>query len=102
MRGGMALPLSLVVLSAFAPAASPQAARERCMINFLDGCKLHRSYAGLADDSAAAYDHMGVGQSEERCLARSREYFEWCGNELHQQVRGALRKACASFARCAA
>ena len=56
------------------------------MINFLDGCRLHPSYAGLADDSAAAYNHMGVGASEGRCLARSKEYFEWCGNELHQQI----------------
>jgi hypothetical protein len=86
MRGSMALRLALVVLSVLSPAVSAQAPRERCMINFLDGCKLHRTYAGLADDSAAAYDHMGVGQSEERCLKRAREYFEWCSNELHQQV----------------
>ena len=29
---------------------------------------------------------MGVGVSEERCLARAREYSEWCGNKMYQQI----------------
>jgi len=84
---GVAIALRLAVLAVLAHyCASMQGARERCMINFLDGCKAHKTYMGIADDSAAAYDYMGVGQSEERCLARAKEYFEWCSNELHQQV----------------
>ena len=53
--------LRMVVLAAMVGSAMIQAQeREKCMVNFLDGCKLHSSYNGLADDSAAAYDHMGV------------------------------------------
>jgi hypothetical protein len=29
---------------------------------------------------------MGADQSEERCLTRSKEYFEWCANRMHQQI----------------
>lgn len=83
---GVVIVLRLAVLALLAHCASMQGARERCMINFLDGCKAHKTYMGIADDSAAAYDYMGVGQSEERCLARAKEYFEWCFNEVHQQV----------------
>jgi hypothetical protein len=84
---GLVIALRFAVLAVLAQyCASMQGARERCMINFLDGCTAHKTYMGIADDSAAAYDYMGVGQSEERCLARAKEYFEWCSNEVHQQV----------------
>ena len=77
MRGA-AIWLMAVLVASFASHGSPQE-REKCMINFLEGCRMHPSYAGrgeLADDSAAAYNHLGVGASEGRCLARSKEYFE--------------------------
>ena len=77
--------LRMLLVAALVGSGSMQD-REKCMINFIDGCRAHPSYGGLADDSAAAYNHMGVGKSEERCLARSKEYFEWCANDLHQQI----------------
>jgi hypothetical protein len=76
----------LLLFATLVASGSMQAAREKCMITFLDGCRLHRAYEGVADDSATAYDHMGVGESEERCLVRAKEYFEWCANGFHQQV----------------
>ena len=79
--------LRLLLFATLVASGSMQAAREKCLITFLDGCRLHRAYEGVADDSATAYDHMGVGESEERCLARAKEYFEWCANGFHQQVR---------------
>lgn len=60
--------------------------REKCMIDFLDGCRLQLTNKALEDEYAAAYNHMDVGASEGRCLARPKEIFEWCGNELHQQI----------------
>ena len=112
--------LVLLLLLALVQRGSMQVGREKCMINFLDGCKLYTAFNGLNDDSglllqlqllaswqhvcaschtgrdsdsgignsaAAAYDSMGVGTSEARCLQRAQEYFEWCKNDLHQQVR---------------
>jgi hypothetical protein len=89
MFGGAVL--RLLLLATLVASGSMQAARKKCMITFLDGCRLHRAYEGVADDSATAYDHMGVGESEERCLARAKEYFEWCANGFHQQVRQCIR-----------
>ena len=63
--------LFVVLVASLASHGSPQE-REKCMINFLEGCRLHPWYAGrgeLADDSLPAYNHLGVGASEERCLA---------------------------------
>ena len=65
---------------------APDAAPSRCMINFLDGCRFHPTFQGLVDDSEAAYEHMGVGSSEARCLLRAKEYFDWCRNDWHQQI----------------
>ena len=60
----------------------------KCIINFVGGCRLHPDYGAVHDDNAAAYTDFGVGASAERCLARSKEYFEWCGNNYHtQQIR---------------
>ena len=80
--------LLVVLVASLASHGSPQE-REKCMINFLEGCRLHPWYAGrgeLADDSLPAYNHLGVGASEERCLARPQEYFEWCGNTFDRQI----------------
>ena len=60
----------------------------KCIINFVCGCRLQPGYGAVHDDNAAAYTDFGVGASAERCLARSKEYFEWCGNNDNtQQIR---------------
>lgn len=62
---------------------SPQRHPEEgnCVISVLDDCLAHPSAIGLIHDK-----YMGSDQSEERCLARSQEYFEWCANQMHQQI----------------
>lgn len=60
--------------------------REKCMINAIDKCNRFPQYSGLHDDSDIAYNTLGVGQNEANCLARAKQYFEWCENKVHQQV----------------
>ena len=76
------------VLVAVLVARGSMQTRRKCIINFVGGCRLHPELRALHDDNAAAYTDFGVGASAERCLARSKEYFEWCGNNDHtQQIR---------------
>ncbi|EKX48068.1 hypothetical protein GUITHDRAFT_137019 [Guillardia theta CCMP2712] len=53
----------------------------QCFINFLDGCVRHPDFNGLRDDS-----NIAVGEVEGKCLARAKDYFEWCGNNPTQQI----------------
>ena len=57
-----------------------------CMLMFETGCERHPQLLGLFDDSSQAYQDYHVGTNETRCLQRSKDYWEWCGNSLAQLV----------------
>ena len=61
-------------------------ARQLCMLTFVDGCRRDSRLQGLVDDWDHAYDLLQVGQNETRCLERSQEYFDFCGNTPEQVV----------------
>ena len=61
-------------------------ARWRCWITFHAPCTAHPELNGRRDDSEFAYKTMGVGDHESNCLDRAQTYWEWCGQELSQQV----------------
>jgi hypothetical protein len=87
MSMSAAASLRAVLVSVLVARGSMQT-RGKCIINFVGGCRLHPGYGAVHDDNAAAYTDFGVGASAERCLARSKEYFEWCGNTDHtEQIR---------------
>ena len=50
------------------------------------GCQQHPHLVGWQDDSHYGYDQLGVGRSEEACLARADAYFAWCGNRPGQRI----------------
>ena len=56
------------------------------MLTFVDGCRRDSRFQGLVDDWDHAYDLLQVGQNETRCLERSQEYFDFCGNTPEQVV----------------
>eukprot|EP00291_Cryptomonas_curvata_P015089 CAMPEP_0172152884 /NCGR_PEP_ID=MMETSP1050-20130122/1108_1 /TAXON_ID=233186 /ORGANISM="Cryptomonas curvata, Strain CCAP979/52" /LENGTH=167 /DNA_ID=CAMNT_0012821301 /DNA_START=232 /DNA_END=731 /DNA_ORIENTATION=- len=52
----------------------------------IDECVERPGDIGKHDDSEIAYQQLGVGESEEACVARSAYYWKLCGNGIHQPV----------------
>ena len=81
-----------VVLAIVALAHDPvhgDTSSSRCLVRFLDGCAADPHLVELEDDFGAEYDAAVASLSaseEHRCLARSKEYFNQCVNQQHQQV----------------
>ena len=65
--------------------------RSRCVVQHLDGCSSDRSapVVQVDDKLAAEYDESvasPLSLEEYECLARSKERFEECANQQHQQI----------------
>jgi hypothetical protein len=56
----------------------------KCWVN-IPNCVLNPSYSGIGDEFDEAYAELGVGESEQACLARAEYHWEFCGrNPFHQ------------------
>jgi hypothetical protein len=60
--------------------------RQACF-KFQGECAQYPEWGGTRDDSEWAYVNKDVGRNRETCLARAKEYFEWCGNRPENPVR---------------
>jgi hypothetical protein len=78
----------LILFSALDPAISQAEieGRQACF-KFEGLCEQHPEWGGTRDDADWAYINQGVGQDRDKCVARAKEYFDWCGNRPSNPVR---------------